>query len=63
MFYTPRFSYGMLKLTVSVHVLGMTVVRVGRCTGTGGYWGRVYRVGGWEGYTGYPASQLLRGVQ
>ena len=33
--YTPRFSYGVLKTPVLVHVLGMTVVR--RTGVQGGY--------------------------
>ena len=36
------------KTAVSVHVLGMTVVRGRGCTGVVRYW-----VGTWEGYTGW----------
>ena len=50
-FYTPRFSYKVLKLTVTVHVLGMTVVRGTVCTGWVWYG---------DGYSGWVLGGVYR---
>ena len=58
-FYTPRFSYDVLKLTVLGHVLGMTVVRR---TGVQGGYGTGVGSTGWV-YRGVLPSHFARGEQ